>query len=373
MRHVDDKAWLQAAPIFPRGGRVTRTQRLIAILGCAALAVGAADIALCQFLGGILRARFAAWEHAMAAQGFTIRHGALQRVNYPWGVQLQAPGFAVSGGRAMVPGGIAWGTERLSLALALWAPDQIAVSAAGSQILRLAGGPEISFFAERLNAAVPLGSGGADSIDIGARNLDARWVWRGQPQDLRLGTIKLALSAERGGAARTSARLSISAAQIVLPDDGRFPLGGTITQAAAVISLASPALSGETAADQARAWHDWGGLLTLESGSLRWGPLSVAAVAELGLDAQLQPEGSGTMRVGGSDATLDALSRAGLLPAGVAQTAKIVLGTMPREAGNTVVLPFMLQNSILLVARAPIAQFEQIRWGRVPASPPAPH
>lgn len=341
-----------------------RRRPVLAAIGVAALALAAADTVICQLLQRALAANYRRWASGIASQGFTLRDSVIQSAGYPWGARLVIPGFALEGGRAVVPGGLAWHTERLTLSLPLFSPFHVALAADGAQLLRIADSPDISFYAERLAASVPLNSGTADGIDVAARGVDARWLWRGIPQDLRIAALRIGLTGERGGAARTTARLSISASQVVLPDNGRFPLGGTLTHCAAELSLASPALSGESSFDQARAWHDWGGLLTLESFALRWGPLSMAAAAELSLDDQLQPAGSGTARLTGGDATLDALTRGGLMSQGVAQTAKAVLATMPRETGGALVLPFTLQDSTLMVARTPLLHLDTVTWGR---------
>jgi len=285
---------------------------------------------------------------------------------FPWGARLIVPSLSLSGGRAVLPGGVDWHAERVVLSVALLSPTRLTVEPEGEQTLRAAGGDPIAFFAEHFNAEVPLTDERLDRIDIAAEGLAGGPRHPGHMQDVRIGALRASLQADRAGASRTTARLSLAARQIGLPDDGHWALGATISQLDTDISLASPALSGESPAEQARAWHDWGGLLTVEALSLRWGPLSVRAVAELGLDDKLQPAGTGTARVHGAEAALDALARSFVLSPGVAQTAKAVLALMPAQAddgGQTRVLPFTLQDSTLSVGKTPLMHVGDIAWG----------
>ena len=339
---------------------------------CAALLVAAigADVVACHALRHRLAGQFKQWTLGMRAQGYTLSYGTLRTDGFPWGGRLVVPRLALSGGRAMLPGGVDWRAERVVLSLPLLSPKRLTVEPEGQQSIRAAGGPTMVFFAERLSAVVPLGDTLPDRVDIMASGLAGGWRGSHQPQDVRVGALAVTLQADRAGAARTTARMSLSASQVGLPDDGRWALGATISHLDMELSLASPALSGEGAAEQARAWHDWGGLLTIESLAMRWGPLKVNAVADLGLDDRLQPSGTGEARVHGAASALDALARGGILAPGVAQTAKAVLALMPREPGappgdgdETLVLPYTLQGSTLSVGKTPLMHVGDIVWG----------
>jgi hypothetical protein len=343
--------------------RLSRRSASLTVAVLALVAAGA-DATLCQVLRNQLHAQFKLWAQGMRAQGFLVTYGALRTDGFPWGGRVVVPNLVLSGGRAVLPGGLEWHAERLVLLLPLTQPTRLTVEPEGVQELQLAGGPAVAFFAEQLSATVKLGSLRPDQIDVTAEGLAGGFRHSPAPQDVRIGALKVTLQAEREGAARTTARMSVSARQVGLPDDGRWPLGATISRLTMDLSLASPALSGESAAEQAQAWHDWGGLLTVESLALRWGPLDVDAVAELDLDARLQPAGSGTARVRGATAALEALSRGGALPAGVAATANAVLALMPVEAGETRVLPFTLAASTLSVGKTPLMRLGDVDWGK---------
>ena len=311
--------------------------------------------------------QFNQWAQSLRDQGFTVTHRDLQGSWLPWSVRLIVPGLTVSGGKAMLPGGLNWHADQLDLSLALLTPTTLTVTPSGEESLKAAGAPGIVFFAEDLAAVVPLGTS-PDEIDITAEGLVGGLAASPQRQDMRIGTLRLSLQAARGGAARTSARLSVQARGVGLPDDGRWPLGATINRFDTDLSLASPALSGDAPAEQARAWRDWGGVLTIQSLELHWGPLNLQGAAELGLDAHLQPEGRGQARVGGWAETLDSLARSGTIQPGVAQTAKAVLALMAHPAqdnadGQTLELPFTLQDSTLSVGKIPLMRFGEVVWG----------
>ena len=333
------------------------------------LLVGA-DWLACRALMSNMKGQFNQWAHNLRDQGFTVAYGPPRGSFSPWGARLIVPALSISGGKAMLPGGLIWHAERVDLSLALLQPDTLTVTPAGEQTLKAAGLPGVAFFADDLTALVPLSSGRPDEIDITAEGFSGRLANQPHAQDLRIAAVQLSLQAARGGAARTSARLSLEARGVDLPDEGHWPLGARIGRFDIDLSLASPALSGDAAVEQARAWRDWGGVLTVQSLNLHWGPLTLNGAAELGLDQQLQPEGQGEAHVGGWAEALDALARTGSVQTGVAQTAKAVLALSAHPdqgdaTGQTLELPFTLQNSTLSVGRIPLMRVNEIVWGGV--------
>ncbi len=331
-------------------------------------AVAAGDVVACRSLMATMRGQLAHWAKSLREQGFTVEYREPIGSFMPWRVRLAVPALSVSGGKAMLPGGLKWHADEVDLSLSLFSPDTLTVTPAGEQQLQAARAPGIVFFAEQLDAVVPLGGSHPDEIDIVAEGLAAGLAASPNRQDLRIATLKLSLQAARGGAARTSARLSIAARGVGLPDDGRWPLGATINRFDTDLSLASPALSGDAPAEQARAWRDWGGVLTVQSLELHWGPLTLRGTAELGLDEKLQPAGRGEARVAGWSPTLASLARGGTIQAGVAQTADAVLASMAHPAqddagAQTLELPFTLQDSTLSVGKIPLMRFGEVVWG----------
>ena len=103
-----------------------------------------------------------------------------------------------------------------------------------------------------------------------------------RPADLQIEHLSLSLQANRHGAAHVSAAAAINATGIELPDNTRWPLGDRVKSFACGLDLASPALSGAAAIEQARAWRDWGGTLSVHDLRLQWGPADLHAQARLG-------------------------------------------------------------------------------------------
>jgi hypothetical protein len=343
-------------------------RRRLILLCVLLLAVAAGDLIACRALMATISGQFSQWAKSLREQGFTVAYREPIRTILPWRVRLAVPQLSVSGGKAMLPGGLTWHADQVDLSLSLLSPDTLTVTPDGEQALQAAGAPGIVFFADQLDAVVPLGTTHPDEIDVRSQGLVVSLAASPHRQDLRIASLQLSLQAARGGASRTSARLSIAARGVGLPDNGLWPLGATINRFDTDLSLASPALSGDAPVEQARAWRDWGGVLTVQSLELHWGPLILRGTAELGLDQHLQPAGPGEAIVTGWSPTLDALARGGTIQPGVAQTAKAVLASMAHPAqndpdGQTLELPFTLQDSTLSVGKIPLMRFGEVVWG----------
>jgi hypothetical protein len=337
-------------------------------LAALALLLPMADFVACIVLQHRMADEYANWTKTLASQGWSIHADSFEEDGFPTGATVTIKGFSLSGGHAMLPGGLDWHADRLVLSLGLLHFWRLSVAPEGEQILRVAGAKPVVFAAETLLATVPLGRGRADHVTIEADGLTAGLLQSRQKQDVRIDHLGLALTANRHGAARITAQAVIDASGIALPDKGRWPLGAQVRSATAVVDIASPALSGVAAADQARAWHDWGGSVTVREFGLGWGPLDVSAQAKLGLDNGLQPEGAGTATVTGWAATVDALAAGGTIPGGMAETVKMVMGLMgrtSRDEGAALSVPFTLKDSTLSVGKIPLIRLHDVNWGSV--------
>jgi hypothetical protein len=340
-------------------------RRPILLIAASLAVLAGADLLACRVLQGNVRTIYTRWAHVMADQGWEVGGGPLEQDGAPFGARLVIPAFSLSGGRAMVPGGLDWHAQRMVLSIGLLHPFRLKVEPQGQQELRLASGPALLIDADTLAASVKLWRGQPDTIDITADSLAGHLQRTPDHNDIRVAELRLHLHATRGGAARTAAQVSIEARGFDLPDNGRWPLGATIGHLAADFTVASPALSGQAAADQARAWRDWGGALTLEHLALRWGPLDMDVRARMGLDDKLQPAGTGTARLDGWSQSLDALASGGTVTQGVAQTAKVILGSLAPADGSALVLPFTLRDSTVSVGKVPVMRVQTIAWGGV--------
>lgn len=342
--------------------------RLTALAAIVVL-LPALDWLACTMLQRRMGHEYAAWVSTITSQGWSVRTQAISEGGFPEGATLTITGLDLSGGHAMLPGGLDWHADRVVLSLGLLHFWRLTVEPQGQQIVRLAGAKAVTFSADSLVASVPLGRGRADQVTLTADGLIGGLVRSRQRQDVRIDHLALALKANRQGAARIAAEAQIDASGIDLPDNGRWPLGALVRHVAASMDLASPALSGVAAADQARAWHDWGGALTVHNLALRWGPLDLQAQAHLGLDDSLQPEGAGSARIIGWAETVDALAAGGTMPAGMAQTVKMVMGLMAQAPGEdgraALTVPFRLKDNTLSAGKIPLIKLHNVDWGSV--------
>jgi hypothetical protein len=334
------------------------------------LLLAGADWLACRVLDRQVHRAFDRWTQVMTDQGWSVHAGAVAEDGFPFGAVLTVRDLSVTGGRAMVPGGVDVQTRRVVLSLAIAKPFTLVIQPQGAVHLRLAGLPPVSVDSDSMSASVKLWRTPVDSIDIRAASLVGGLERSTNHQDVRLDSVHLTLVAARGFSARTTAQLTVDAHGVQLPDDGRWPLGATIGQIGFDVSLASPALSGGNGSDQARAWRDWGGALALQRLDVRWGPLQLHMIARLGLDNKLQPAGSGVAQVSGWGDSLDALARGGTIAPGVAQTAKAVLGLMSpassaSDGAAALSLPFTLHDSTLSVGKVPLMRFNTVTWGGV--------
>ena len=341
-----------------------------------------ADALLWWVAVGQLQAGLDHWAAQARASGWSVSAGPRTRRGFPFRAELAVAGVAIDGGARLLPGGMAWRADRLKLEVSILHPATLVLSTSGPQHLRLSHVVPLVFTAAGLRTSVPL-----IGVDGGTATLEASGVQGGiagsrHPEDVQLASLRARFSGQTGSDGSVSARLDVQASGLGLPDTGRWPLSPNIAQLGGTLLLTSPPLGvrhdGADASadpqDQARAWRDGGGTLVGQGLTLRWGPLAVAAEARLGLDERLQPEGSGTADVAGAGAALDALAVGGVLPTGVAATAKVVLALMPAATGTsgplagqeTLHLPFRLKQSTLTVARIPVVQLGEIAWRRAP-------
>jgi hypothetical protein len=335
---------------------------LILIAAAVLVVVGAGDYLACRLLLARMRGAYEAWRSSVTAQGWTVQSGEIAGGGYPFGATLVIPGVTLTGGRAMVPGGLDWKAERVLLSLSLLSPLHLHVTAAGEQTLRVASLPAVAFSADDLDAAVPLGGGRPDQIDVTATDLTGGIAASAQHQDVRIDRFAISVHTQGHASARTSADITISGRNVQLPDNGRWPLGATITQLELSAALASPALSGQAPLDQARAWRDWGGTVNVSHLLLHWGPLTLSGHFTLGLDRDLQPTGSGEVTMAGWSPALDALAGGGVIPPGMAQTAKAVLALMSADNSGSLTVPLSLKDSTVSAGKIPVARVGRLQW-----------
>lgn len=130
----------------------------------------------------------------------------------------------------------------------------------------------------------------------------------------------------------------------------------------AVTSLPFPAR--DSPAQSAAAWQAASGTVAVPEFALDWGELHAEGSATGSLDRQLQPQATGSVRMRGATAVLDAGAQAGLVAPGPASAIRAVLQLMTLGAGGgPITLPVALRDRVLTVGSFPVSRLPPLSWG----------
>jgi hypothetical protein len=334
---------------------------LTGLLGLAALLVIADRIAW-QVATARMRAEVRTQVAGLRAGGWIVQCSDPVASGFPWAATLALSDVRLEGGASALPGGVAWSADRVVLSVALIDPLHVSVSLQGEETLRLSHAPAVAFAADALQARLPLAGGRPDHAELTASAVTGGLLHSRRRQDVRIGALSVRVQVHPAASGGVHAGLEFSASDIGLPDTGRWPLGGAVNSFAAAVTLASPPVSGADSRAQAESWRAGGGQAGVQALDLHWGPLSLQGDAQLGLDANLQPSGTGHARVRGIGPALDALADAGVIAPGIAATYKAVLGLMASDKSSAITLPLTLRDSTLSLGQIPLARFEDVVW-----------
>lgn len=309
----------------------------------------------------------------MRAEGWTVSHGMPRRAGWPLAAALDVPDVSLAGPVGAVPGGVVWQTPLLRGVWQPLQPRQLLLQASGTQRLRLGPAAPVEVTADVLQAVLPLAASGGPRQAVltgtGVRLTGEDWTGAATIAALRVGLEEPgSVGSGATGAAPSRRSLHAAAEEITLPAlpaGLRWPLGPRIVtlslDAAAVGPLHVP--DGRAGAE---AWRDGGGAFHLERLALAWGPLNLTASATLGLDAALQPAGSGEIDLTGYEATLDALVSAGVMNARGAIATKGVLALLARPgAGGSparVEVPLTLKERVLSAGGFALTRLPPWNW-----------
>ncbi len=347
-------------------------RRWLTVTAIVAAAALVADTLLWSIGSHVLAAQSTRWLAQAQAHGWTVSAGERNAGGWPFATTLTIDRAGIAGGERILPGGLSWSADRVVLSISLAHPATLRIAAEGQQFLRLSHLQDLGFTAAQAIVRLPL-LGRPAGGSVSAATINGGIAGSRHPQDVQIAELSLLIQQDLPGRRSTGAmpvvvHLALQASGIGLPDIGRWPLGATIANLHAALTLSSPTLPDQPADGQLRAaaWRDGGGTLTIEDAGLRWGPLAAVANATLGLDRGLQPSGAGTADIAGSAPALDAASRAGVIPPGLALTAQAILAVMNHVTGSegkdAVRLPFQLHDNTVSVGAIPIARLPAIVW-----------
>jgi hypothetical protein len=342
-----------------------RRRKLWIILLAAPLALLAADTLCWRIAVRSLEAGFTAWSDERRATGWSEAYGTPVRGGWPLAATLTVPAISLAGANGDIPGGLAWSADSLVLRVALPRPSLLRIAAKGTQRLRLAASPEVSFTADRMDIELPLQPARRPPfLDVIVERLRANTP---VGDDASVDSVRLHLDirpeAQSGDPALAFA---VRATAMTLPSGMAQPLGPHIASLAVDGALNGPIPLGHTPVERAAAWRDGGGSLEIRHLALVWGPLDLTGSATLALDGQLQPMGSASARVVGYAETLDSLAAHAAISRSAATAAKAVLSLLANSPGDgrppDVEVPLTLQYRTLSMRQVPLVRLPEIEW-----------
>jgi hypothetical protein len=315
---------------------------------------------------GRFEAAVLAWIEARRADGYTIRHGAMERSGFPAALRLTVrdPAIESPGGDQ----GWSWSASFMVAEIAPWSPLEITLRTEGPQalVLPVAAGPvayegsvgnltasiasdhSLSLRALTIRELVMTGRDGADVLAAGGLDID-----------LRQGS---------GGAVRgvdLAYELTARATDLRFPARLRLPLGELVSRVELDADVMGDVHS-HPWPDALQRWRDSGGVVEISELDVLYGPLRLTLEGTVALDGNGQPMGAFVARGQGLPETLDVLYQRGLLPGPGVASAKLALRVLSRgsQTGEPgVSVPLTLQDRILSAASFPVVEVPAIRWG----------
>ncbi|CAH0143747.1 DUF2125 domain-containing protein [Roseomonas sp. CECT 9278] len=342
-------------------------RRALAAVLLVVLLGGAAHGLAWHWATGAIAVGMSDWVTQRRAEGWTIEHGPPARGGWPVAARLTMADVQVASPARAGHAGMAHQAARVVLQISPAQPDRLVVLLDGPQWLSL-GGATIPFAADRFALSVPLAAGSVPAaVELDVARLET--LLPAGPLALRAARIVLVRGAAPppGAEAEAVLGLTLRAEGVVPPASPLTAAFGREVEHLSIEALlaGTPPLPGPPAV-MAAAWRDAGGVVELPALALRWGPLAGDARLSLALDAALQPQGRGTLRMSGAPAALEALAGAGLIDGGAARAGQGVVALLartPPEGGPPrVEVPVALANGSVSVARVPLMRVAPIAW-----------
>jgi hypothetical protein len=227
--------------------------------------------------------------------------------------------------------GIHWRAAALEVEAPLWQPNALTLRLTGAQELRLPApdGPG-PLLIEAGGGHGRLRLGGAGGFTDAALSLERLTLGTLRLEALELGVSQPATPP--AGHTELGLMIQADARRLGLPPGLTLSLGPAVESAQVALRVMGPVPRPVPAG--LSAWSRDGGTVELDSATLAWGPLRLAAEGTLALDRDLQPQGALSAEITGFAPALDALAAAGLIRPKDAGTAKAVLGGLTQKGAN---------------------------------------
>lgn len=328
-----------------------------------------------------LEAETLAWASARRAQGWKVNLGPMTPGGWPLDAKLYVTGASISGAPPLTALPVVYATDDLAIGIGLPQPRSIVLQFAGQQSLRLGNNPALLFTAGSLRMALPFDPGvPVHEADITGQNMllgpiqpSVAQPSVAQPGAAQLRVARMIFHADlhpSAAAGEPAVDLNLTAGPIDLPQSLAGgaqvqALGPHVDRLEMDAALSGPWSRAPDPVTRAAGWRDGGGSFTITRMALDWGKLTATGSATLAFDEKLQPMGTATMRLTGSDAALDGLAAAHAVAPQTAFAGKALLGLMaqPQPDGSSVVeVPLTLKDRTLLLGRLPLARLPELVW-----------
>ncbi len=307
------------------------------------------------------------WAAAQRARGWSVSFTPAGRAGWPLAAYARVTGLHI----AAFPPLAGVDADSATFGIGILHPTTAVLRIEGPARLQIAGLPDLTLSAERLEARGPLAqSQGPTEADLDTDQLrvgsgDTTWL------TVQSGHLHAAVTPATGNLARGLA-LTLQAGPASLPDTpppgappALWALGPTVQRLdlAAELGLPKPGDAGPTAA--ATAWRDAGGVLKLTLAAFDWGRLGATGQASVSLDAALQPAGQARLHLTGFTETLAALTAGHVIAPRTATAAGAILALLSRpqpDGTMAVEAPLALQDGVLQFGRIPLLRMPKLQW-----------
>jgi Uncharacterized protein conserved in bacteria (DUF2125) len=314
-----------------------------------------------------LRTGYQAWQATQVARGWDVESGPLSVGGWPRSAGLIVPNLTLRHVGPTIPGDINVASADVMLSVSLLDPADLHLFLTGPMHVRIGELPDVIVTGEETSASAPLKPDAPLLIALhsaGVRLEAATGAWHVTVGLLNM-RVEIAANSSAAGS-KPAATFALAAEAIALPAGIKWPLGPNISSLSADGRLNGPLPETRDAARWAEAWRNGGGSLKLAHLTMGWGPLGLTSSANLALDDQLQPMGSGNAQVIGYAETLDRLAAGGMLTKSAAIAAKALLslmaGTSDRDEQPSVDVPLTLQSRTLSMGQVPLVRLPELDW-----------
>ncbi len=313
-----------------------------------------------------LRDTALAWIGTRQAEGLEVKYGRLDIGGFPFALRLRVEAPALSAPTAEKPWG--WEGQAVRAEMRPWSPHRVSVTAPGEHAVMVTDGGQPRVYrgqAGRASGRFRFDGDGLRTADIELTEITLTEAGSKQRWTLDRAMLDGELLAPEDATHRTPVldlRLSVSG--LTVPGALPMPLGNTLKNLEFAATLLGPIHQGPLSESLAR-WRDDGGTVDVRRLSADYGPLTLNADGTLALDGELQPVGALTARVEGFFETVDALRSRGVIRAGDAVTAKMILGVLVKRSSNGrtgLTIPMSIQDRYLFAGPVPLIAFPEVAW-----------